>query len=228
MNIQLQKQWTKIACVTFAIFSMAMTANAQSTADVAKKATGTVKLVDNKGTIKYLQTSNGLTTIVNTTSDVTTTTWQLGGSLTDDTYIDVAGKKFGLDNLTLVTDATTATTTADVHNTTGVGFTVLLRDEFSGAIKKIKLADLLNVTAGHFKTTIAANSASAATYNVGYTATQALSVDKVSVYRNGIKLVAGADYTVDAVTNVNNVIVTPVPADWQFYTDDVIEVHWVK
>jgi hypothetical protein len=232
MKTQLQKQWTKIACLTFAIFSMVTVVNAQSIADVAKKGSGTVKLVDNKGTIKYLQTSNGLTTIVNTTADVTTTTWQLGGQLTDNTYIDVNSKVFALDKLTLITDATTASTNAaslTSHNGTGTGWTVLIRDEATGAVQKIKLSDLLNVTAGHFKQNVAANSALAATFNVGYTATQALDVNKVSVYRNGVKLVAATDYTVDAVTNVNNVIVDPAgSADWQFYLGDVIEIHWIK
>ena len=52
---------------------------------------GSIKLIDNKGTVKYLQTSNCLTTLTNTgeTTDVTTTTLQLGGTLTANTYIDV-------------------------------------------------------------------------------------------------------------------------------------------
>jgi len=241
MNIQLQKQWTKIACVTFAIFSMAITANAQrqstaAGADFVKSTNaapgvknGSVRVVDNKGTVKYLQTANGLTTITNTTNDVTTTTWQLGGTLTDDTYIDVAGKVFGLNGLVLATASSTASTNAASAANTGTGFTVLIRDEATGAIQKIKLADLLNVTAGHFKQVITANSALSTSYNVGYTATQALDVNKVSVYRNGIKLVAATDYTVDAVTTLNNVIVDPtVSGDWQFYKDDVIEIHWIK
>jgi hypothetical protein len=51
--------------------------------DVAKS-TNTVKVVDNKGTIKYFQSNNGITQITNTTADKTTTTWQLG-TLTEDT-----------------------------------------------------------------------------------------------------------------------------------------------
>jgi hypothetical protein len=238
MKTQLQKQWSKIACLTFAIFSMATMAYAQSTSDVAKKGSGTVKLVDNKGTIKYLQTSNGLTTIVNTSADVTTTTWQLGGTLTDNTYIDVNGKVFGLDKLTLVTDASTASTNAGTLSShgTGTGWTVLIRDEFSGAVQKIKLTDLLNVIAGHSKypidgSTIYVAGTTAISFDVAYgtTTTLALNVNKVSVYRNGAKLVVTDDYTVDATSGKENFVkVTPVSADWQFYLGDVIEIHWIK
>jgi hypothetical protein len=49
------------------------------------------KVVDNKGTIKYFQSNNGITQITNTTADKTTTTWQLGGTLTEDTFIDATG-----------------------------------------------------------------------------------------------------------------------------------------
>ena len=66
-------------------------ANAQSTSDVSKTAAA-VKVVDNKGTIKYFQSNNGITQIVNTTANQTTTTWQLGGTLTDDTILMLAVK----------------------------------------------------------------------------------------------------------------------------------------
>jgi hypothetical protein len=223
---------------------MAMTANAQTTTGTITKqanvaygtggAGGAIKVIDNKGTVKYLQAQNGMTVFTNTTGEVTTTTWQLGGTLTADTYIDVAGKKFGLDNLTLVTDATTATTPTAVHDGTGTGFTVLIRDEATGAIQKIKLSDLLNVTAGHSVFTIGATylpGTSAISFDVTYgtTTMPALNVNKVSVYRNGIKLEAAADYSVDATTGKENFVkVTPVSADWQFFTDDKIEVHWIK
>jgi hypothetical protein len=63
---------------------------AQNTANVLN---GTVRVIDNKGTIKYLQAANGITTLTNSSTDVTTTTWQLGGTLTVNTYIDVDGNK---------------------------------------------------------------------------------------------------------------------------------------
>ncbi|MBV5281097.1 MAG: hypothetical protein JZU53_01550 [Paludibacter sp.] len=199
--------------------------------------TGAIKVVDNKGTVKYLQAQNGMTVFTNTTNDVTTTTWQLGGTLTDNTYIDVNGKTFGLDKLTLVTDvnsASTDATTASTHGT-GTGFTVLIRDEATGAVQKIKLLDLLNVTAGHaafaIDGTVYAAGTTAISLDVAYgtTTIPILNVNKVSVYRNGAKLVATTDYTVDTASPKQNYVkVTPVAADWQFFTNDVIEVHWIK
>lgn len=245
MNIQLQKQWTKIACVTFAIFSMAITANAQTTTGNITKlpnvaygtggAGGAIKVIDNKGTVKYLQAQNGMTVFTNTTNDVTTTTWQLGGTLTDNTYIDVSGKVFGLNGLVLAPANSTASTDAASLLNTGTGFTVLIRDEATGAIQKIKLADLLNVTAGHATFTIDgttyAAGATAISFDVAYgtTTMPVLNVNKVSVYRNGIKLEAAADYSIDAATGKENFVkVAPIPADWQFFVSDKIEVHWIK
>jgi len=237
MKTQLQKQWTKIACVAFVIFAMATVANAQTASgtDILKTAgktnSGTaapVRLVDNKGTIKYLQVNNGLTQIVNTTNEVTTTTWQLGGQLTENTYIDVNGKVFALDKLTLVTDATTASTDATSLSShgTGTGWTVLIRDEASGALEKIKLSDLLQVQAG--ETTKTVDAAFITTPKITPSATTFPSdYAKVSVYRNGIKLLANTDYTVasGSATLVPN---STAPSDWVLNVGDVIEVHWIK
>jgi len=228
MKIQFQKKWTKIACVTFAIFSMAVTANAQSTSDVAKKPTGTVRLVDNKGTIKYLQTSNGLTTIVNTSSDVTTTTWQLGGTLTADTYIDATGKVFALDGLQLATAVTASTNATDgsTHTTaTGSGWTLLVRDEATGAIKKLLATDLIQ--SGQQVFTVTSGQVTTPAFTVSSGGPLPI-VNKVSVYRNGAKLVAGTDYS------VSGSVVTLIPAtaagptNWALYVDDEIEVQWIK
>lgn len=230
MNNQLLKRWTKIAGVTLAILLMPTLVNAQSTADVAKKTTGTVRLVDNKGTVKYLQTTNGLTTIVNTTADVTTTTWQLGGTLTDNTYIDVNGKVFGLDKIDLV-DATvlkasTDATDKSVHGT-GTGWTLLVRDEATGAIKKLKAIDL--ITSGWEKFT------AAATPLLAYPLTGSPVLPdfkKVWVYRNGIKLVASEDYTISGstVTLVPKTAAADITAgiDWALSTGDIIEVQYFK
>jgi len=247
MKTQLQKKWSKIACFTLAIFSVSTVVNAQTTTgNITKQANvaygtggaaGAIKVVDNKGTVKYLQAQNGMTVFTNTTADVTTTTWQLGGTLTDNTYIDVNGKVFGLDKLTLVTDVTTASTNATSASShgTGSGFTVLIRDEATGAVQKIKLTDLLNVTAGHSMFTIDGTTYAAGTaaisFDVAYgtTTTPLLNVNKVSVYRNGAKLLVTTDYTVDATSGKENFVkVTPVSADWQLFTNDVIEIHWIK
>ena len=198
-----------------------------TTAEIAKKTEvtypgsalttdGSIKLIDNKGTVKYLQTSNGLTTLTNTGgTNVTTTTLQLGGTLTDDTYIDVDDKVFALDGIELESgEASTDATTKSDHGT-GTGYTFLVRDEATGAIKKLLLNDL-GVTGGN----------SALTANEGqseYTITGAeLTLFKTYVYRNGIKLIAGTDYTV--ATNV----VTLTQTGYQVLAGDVIEVHFLN
>jgi hypothetical protein len=90
------------------------------------KSTNTVKVVDNKGTIKYFQSNNGITQI--TTADKTTTTWQLGGTLTEDTFIDATGKVFGLQGL----DITALDASADGAST---GYTLLVSDDATGKVK---------------------------------------------------------------------------------------------
>jgi hypothetical protein len=228
MNTRFQKQWTKNVCLTFAIFSMATMANAQqTTGNFAKKLpaslNGTVRVVDNKGTIKYLQSKNGITMLTNASADVTTTTWQLGGTLTDDTYIDVDGKVFGLDKIALATagSASTDATDKSVHGT-GTGWTLLVRDEATGAIQKLKATDL--ITSGHEKFIAAA----IPLLLYPLTGSPILpDFKKVWVYRNGVKLVAGEDYTISAST-VTLVPNATVPNDWTVNAGDVIEVQYFK
>lgn len=203
----------------------------QTTGDVTKQGnaapgtTGTsVRVIDNKGTIKYLQAKNGVTMLTNTTADVTTTTWQLGGTLTDDTFIDVNGKAFALDKLKLVTTdaASTDATDGSVHGT-GTGWTVLIRDEATGETKKIKATDLLQVQAGQQVYTATAGQTS---YTTTGTTLPSI-VSKVSVYRNGAKLVAATDYNV-AGTDVTLVPGSTPPNDWAVYAGDIIEIHWIR
>ncbi len=220
----------------FAVFAIcSIQINAQQTSgDVTKAANvnygttttgGAIKVIDNKGTIKYLQTKNGITTLTNTTADVTTTTWQLGGVLTDDTYIDVDAALFGLDGLELVDTSTLAAsidaTTGSDHGV-GTGWTVLVRDEASGATKKLLASDLIQ--SGQETFTVAA--VPSTTYTTAATALPVFS--QVWVYRNGAKLVANVDYTL--ATNVLTLV--PVAGtgqnSWALYEDDIIEIHYVK
>ncbi|WP_369048493.1 hypothetical protein [Tenacibaculum sp. UWU-22] len=223
----------KLALAAIALLAIG-TVNAQQTSgkitkqtEVAPAAgtTGSIRLIDNKGTIKYLQAANGITMLTNDgTGDVTTTTWQLGGTLTSDTYIDANGKVFGLDGLTLVTDISTASTdaTSGSDHGTGSGFTVLIRDEATGEMQKIKVSDLLQVQSGQ---TVLPSPVIGANVVTGLPANYA----NVSVYRNGAKLIANDDYTVaaNALTLVDKSAATP-PTNWTLYSTDVIEVHWVK
>ena len=178
---------------------------------------GSIKLIDNKGTVKYLQTSNGLTTLTNTGgTNVTTTTLQLGGTLSYDTYIDVDDKVFALDGIELESgEASTDATTKSDHGT-GTGYTFLVRDEATGAIKKLLLNDL-GVKGG-----ISSSIATEGQTEYTITGADELTLFKTYVYRNGIKLIATADYTV--ASNV----VTLTQTGYQVLADDVIEVHFLN
>lgn len=225
----MKTNYLKIAFVAITMLSVG-TMKAQvtdaSVAAVQKKASA-IKLIDNKGTIKYLQSINGITQITSTSAgNLTTTTWQLGGTLDAATYIDVNGKAFSLDGLKLV-DPTTAPASTDAadlssHGGTTSGWTVLVRDETSGEFKKIKASDLLKVQSGQV---IIASPVIGANTITGLPAT----VANVSVYRNGAKLTATVDYTTAADTmTLIDMSAATAPADWTLYTGDVVEVHWVK
>lgn len=198
----------------FALFMLAFNVvSAQSTADVAKTAEA-VRVIDNKGTIKYFQSNNGITQIVNTTNDVTTTTWQLGGTLTDNTYIDASGAEFGITGIEETTlDAAT------IADGTGTGYTLLVTNEETGEIQKLLATDLISsgqetLDAAGTETTITATGMPA-------------NASQVWVYRNGAKLVAGLDYTVTAEL-VTLVPQTTANRDWTIMAGDFFEVHWIK
>ena len=213
-------------------------ASAQQTTDFTKQgdnlaasatATNTsVKLIDNKGTVKYLQVANGLTSFTNTTTDKTLTTWQLGGTLTANTYIDVNGNVFGLDGIELVNSATASASTdaapGTTHGSGATGWTLLVRDEATGAIQKLMATDLIQSGfADDVATDVEANTANA----IVITATGILASmnrGKIWVYRNGAKLIYGTDFTVadDLVT------VTAVANSWDLYEGDIFEVQWIK
>ena len=196
---------------------------AQQTVSTAASSNTAVKLIDNKGTIKYLQVSNGITSLTNSTNNKTTTTWQLGGSLTSDTYIDVNGQAFALDGLELINSATTGAstdTTDQSDHGTGTGWTLLIRDEATGKIQKMKATDIVQSgQASHTATTLNENDGTAVINAVGIP----LNLSKVWVYRNGAKL-SSADFalTTDTVT------VNEVPNSWELYENDAFEVQWIK
>lgn len=79
-----------------AVSAQTTTGNITKAANATLGSTGgAVRVIDNKGTIKYLQALNGLTTFTNTLPDGgVTTTWQLGGLLTEATNITTGGKEF--------------------------------------------------------------------------------------------------------------------------------------
>jgi hypothetical protein len=219
------------ALSVFLISSFGLVKAQQTTGDVtqnsangaAQALNGTIRVIDNKGTIKYLQAKNGITTLTNTTNNVTTTTWQLGGTLTDDTSIDLNGKKFGLANVLQNTNTNQAGSNVPSTSTTlgTSGYTILVRDEASGNILKMLSTDL--VQSGQEKFSATANQTA---YNL--TGSPALpSYSQVWVYRNGAKLIANEDYTVSGST-VTLVTNATAPNDWSVLAGDVIEVQYMK
>lgn len=219
------------AILVFILSSFGMVNAQQTTGDVtqnsangaAQALNGTIRVIDNKGTIKYLQAKNGITTLTNTTNNVTTTTWQLGGTLTDDTTIDLNGKKFGLAKVLQNTNANQAgSNVPSTSATLGTsGYTILVRDEATGNVLKMLATDL--VQSGQEKFTSAAGKTS---YNL--TGSPALpSYSQVWVYRNGAKLIANEDYTVSGsvVTLVPN---STAPNNWSVLAGDIIEVQYLK
>ncbi|WP_271405268.1 hypothetical protein [Tenacibaculum soleae] len=199
---------------------------------------GTVRVIDNKGTKKFLQVKNGLTLLTDTATDGgVITTWQLGGALTDNTYIDATGKVFSLDGLKLVPSTTAAATAATTQSigsngvaiagsgtaATETGWTVLIRDEATGEINKLLVSDLVKTGRAEFP--IAADGDTAVT-----AAGLALGTDinKISVYRNGAKLRAGVDYSLTADDTITLDTSIAAPNDWTTYAGDLIEVHWIN
>jgi len=203
---------------------------AQEKVGKSSELNGTIRVIDNKGTKKYLQVKNGLTLLTDQTPDGgIVSTWQLGGTLTDDTFIDATGQVFAITGIKAI-DPTTGNpedTAATVFDTTG--YTMMVRDEASGEIKKMLASDLLKVQAGQdYFTASVADEDNPTVAELTFDMTVSLpAYQNVSVYRNGIKLIANLDYTISSTTVVLNPSVS-APNDWTLYTGDVIEVHYVN
>ena len=203
-----------------------------------------VRVIDNKGTIKYLQTNNGITSITSTAANnTTTTTWQLGGELTSATNIATGANEFRitLDNIAGNTNGTpsgkgtfildgveletgqASTDATDGSSGTGTGYTFLVRDEATGKTKKLLASDL--ITGGQDIIAITTDGQTVVA-TTGLAA--GIAIYKVSVYRNGNKLRGVTDY---GVSNVNEITLVPnsvAPNDWSTFVGDVIEVQWVN
>jgi len=216
----------KIAALTavFAVASMFAYAQ-QTTGEIPAQATQ-VKVIDNKGTVKYLQSANGITTLTNTTGNLTTTTFQLGGTLLDDTYIDVDGKEFGITGLDFVTSPPTVAT-----EETGTGFAMMVVNNQTGELQKMFFTDLIQ--SGHKIYTISATpvdySVSTDTYTFTNLPLPLPLFKNVYVYRNGAKLLAGVDYTIGVDPFTTFIIVANSGTDgFPIYNGDKIEIHFIK
>jgi len=233
----------KIKYVKLGVFALMLTVGnalqAQTTSgadDVAQAdADGvSVKLIDNKGTIKYLQSNNGITTITSTEAgNRTTTTWQLGGELSSNTYIDADGSVFSLDGLKLETgnSATTATTqsghdastSGNTTLSTDTGWTLVVRDEATGELKKLLATDLIQSGFSDDVADAAEETANAIVITTTGIVTAATDRGKIWVYRNGAKLIYGTDFAVTA-----NVVTVTGTTNFTIYAGDTFEVQWVK
>jgi hypothetical protein len=196
---------------------------------------GSVRVVDNKGTIKYLQSANGITTLTNVTpAGGITTTWQLGGELSNNTYIEAStGAIFAIDGISLVIPASEIASTNSVSGskngdaTVGSGYTFLVRDEATGETKKLMASDL--IVAGAFSGAVTTDAQADFTVAGITPLVGSINNNKVSVYRNGAKLRVGTDYKIATDNTVNLLFSTSIaPNDWTTYTGDIIEVQWVN
>ena len=232
----------KIALVTAGMLAVG-TVSAQTApgaaVNIAKQGNATpgttntsVKVIDNKGTIKYLQSNNGITMLTNTTADRTTTTWQLGGTLTDDTYIDASGAVFAIDGVKLITAADVAATAATGGSThltsTDTGYTLLVRDEVTGETKKMLASDLVSGVRREYEQVADATGATDTTLAINVPGLPVLTAmttfAKLFVYRNGAKLRSGTDF----VATADTVTITYDADELPMYAGDVIEIQYIK
>jgi len=219
-----------IILVTSTINAQRTDTSTNATTDFTKQANtilgqdgGSIKVIDNKGTIKYLQSSNGITMFTDTAPDGgIITTWQLGGTLTDDTYIDASGAIFAITGISGINSAAggAENSAATAFDTTG--YSLLVRDEATGETKKLLMTNFIDVLWD--ETELTADVTTDFTIDaVGILATT--NVNRVSVYRNGAKLRSGTDYTI-TTDNIVNIIIAEL--DGAAYTGDIFEVHFIK
>ncbi|WP_111709250.1 hypothetical protein [Lutibacter citreus] len=230
----------KLALV--AVFMLSIGAvSAQTTSGSIGKATaaalgsngGSVKVIDNKGTIKYLQSNNGITMFTDTAPDGgVITTWQLGGSLTENTNINTGDKDFEItvDGAAGGTfkiqgiDYIAATDVPAADETATTGYTLLVRDEATGVTKKMLASDLVSGIRLESPQTANVTSGTTDIAVVGLpTLTATSTAAKLFVYRNGAKLRFGTDFSIAAAGTV-----TFDNAEVPFYVGDIIEIQYIK
>jgi len=244
----MKNKFSKLGLVAAFVLSASVLSAQQVTGDVTKQAqalpgtsTGYIKVVDNKGTMKYLQSKNGITQFTDNTPDGgLVTTWQLGGVLSDNVNITTGAKEFkltlndGTNQGTFVLDgavqeagiASDATTVDDGVNATPSGWTLLTRDEATGEVKKLLATDLISGIRVEY--TQPANTNASANVPITVTGLPVLAAGttdaKLFVYRNGAKLRSGTDF----VTTADTVTITYSATDLPMYAGDIIEIQYIK
>ena len=235
----------KIALVTVGMLTIgsvnaqrdaaAVTAGAAANFDkepntVLGNAGGSVKVVDNKGTIKYLQANNGLTVFTDTAPNGgVVTTWQLGGTLTDDTYIDAGGAEFGITGIDLIDTTTgnpedTAAAAADINTQ---GYTFMVRDEATGEIKKLLASDIVTAIRVEYPVT-GANVTATGKENIpvaGLPLIDNTNNQKLFVFRNGVKLRYDTDFVAASAAGSFDMNIS---TDLPLYIGDIIEIQYIK
>ena len=232
----------KINYLKLAILSLILTFGFSVNAQNSDPSTGigqgdsagpSIKLIDNKGTIKYMQSNNGITTVTSSADgNKTTTTWQLGGTLIDATTITttadtgtftIDGEEFSLENIA-TTGVEKATTTSAVSAENKSGYTILVRNEKTGNIEKLLATNLISGIRVEMTQVINAIAnvpitvAGLPTLSIGST------IAKLFVFRNGIKLRSATDF----VATAGIVTITYDAADLPMYADDIIEIQYIK
>jgi hypothetical protein len=179
---------------------------------------GSIKLIDNQGTIKYLQVKNGITSLTNASASAgneTVTTLSLGGVLSTDTFIDASGVVFGLKGSDQETGNAATSSTLNTS-----GYTLAVFDEATGEIKKL-LVSALDVVGASDRFVVAATPST--TYTVAI-AGLSLTPGKTFVFRNGVKLTASGT-TPDYTTSGSSVI---IDASVPLFGGDIIEVQYIN
>jgi hypothetical protein len=247
MKTRITKQGMRNGAIAVTLSLFGFVANAQQTTGSIAKQTvaksgdignggttegGSIRVIDNKGTIKYLQVKNGITQITNDTPGGVVTTWQLGGELSENTAIDLKGKTLSLKTMAFNVKADGTETTenpgankAAVDQTATTGFSILVRDEATGNMLKMLPSDMLKaVKGGQTIQTIGATPANVVFQDDSITP----ELSKIWVYRNGAKLLAGIDYAVSGTTVTVNKTGLADPDDYNFVSGDKIEIQWTR
>ncbi|MBE7629996.1 hypothetical protein F7651_08510 [Tenacibaculum piscium] len=223
----------KLAVVAVGMLAIG-TVSAQTTTatDLVKQAEA-VKSVDNKGTINHVQALNGLTQSTNADN---VTTFQLGGTLVAPTTITTdATNYFAIQGVERVEiSGANAEVPATVATLGTGGISLMVRDEATGEVKKLlaedaaKFLSLFNraireegtpTTPGTFAVAglPLMNPASA---NAIEAAEAESNIAKLFVYRNGVKLNYGTDFTVPTADEITFTLASAVT--------DIIEVQFTN
>jgi hypothetical protein len=170
---------------------------------VVDAATGVLKRIDLKNAVKA---ANGVTKSGDTV--------KLGGNLIENTNVTLNGK-----SLTITTSASDSMKITNLRSGNLNNDSLVVADGSNGTLRRVSASSLLTSGEQIFTATAGLTS-----YTVTNLPTQ---VSRVWVYRNGVKLISGTDYTVSGTT-VTLVPGGVAPDDWAVLAGDKIEVQWVK